>query len=195
MALSRSHDSETGHGGFIRTIEKIKSWCWWNTCVNDAKNYCKACRTCKMNKFHLEKPIPILSHPPVNKVFERLHIDLVGPLPKTSNGNKYIMTCIDAFSRYAICTALPNKMMSTVARAFVDEVIAAYGPISSLYSDRGLEWTGSDFRNAVKSLGVTQSFTTSFCPQSNGLCKRLNKTITEILRCLCYQTPNSWDSS
>ena len=105
------------------------------------------------------------------------------------------MTCIDAFSRFAICVPLMNKTMSCVARNFVDHVICAYGPIESLYTDRGLEWVGSDFKEAVRNLGISQSFTCAFSPNSNGLVERYNKSIIEILRCLCYEQPSSWDSS
>ena len=195
MALSRTHDHEVGHGAFRRTVERLKSWCWWSSCINDAYRYCKACRVCKVNKYHLEKPVPILSHPEVSRVFQRVHLDLVGPLPLTSQGHRYIMTCIDAFSRFAICVPLMNKTMSCVARNFVDHVICAYGPIESLYTDRGLEWVGSDFKEAVRNLGISQSFTCAFSPNSNGLVERYNKSIIEILRCLCYEQPSSWDSS
>ena len=36
---------------------------------------------------------------PVAKVFERMHIDLAGPLPKTSAGHEHIFICVDSFSR------------------------------------------------------------------------------------------------
>ena len=85
--------------------------------------------------------------------------------------------------------------MGTVARSFVDNVIGSFGSPISVYSDRGLEFTGKDFRQAVKRLGVQQNFTTSFHPTANGLCERFNRTLTEILRCLTYLQPNSWDLS
>ena len=158
-------------------------------------SYCKNCKVCKLNKNYAEKEIPILEHPKVSKVFERLHLDLIGPLELTNSGNKYIMTVIDSFSRFGISTAIPNKLMKTVARAFVDNVITKFGLCKSVYSDRGLEWTGSDFRKAVKALGISQNFTSSFSPQSNGLAERYNKSLVEILRCLTFEQPKSWDLS
>ena len=85
--------------------------------------------------------------------------------------------------------------MSTVARAFDEQVICAYGPVQSLYSDLGLEFQRQDSKQAVKSLGIRQSFTCSFSPQSNGLVERFNKTLVEILHCMIYEQPLSWDSS
>ena len=99
-------------------------------------------------------------------------MDLIGPLPESKKKNKYILTVIDAFSRFALCAPIPDKKMYTVARAMVDNVLSVIGCPEILYSDRGLEFTGCDFKEAVKFLGVTQNFTTSFNSQSNGLCER-----------------------
>ena len=76
--------------------------------------------------------------------------------------------------------------MMTVARAFVDNVLTKFGICEEIFSNCGLEWTGSDFKKAVKQMGISQNFTMSFNPQSNGLCERYNKSIIEILRCLTF---------
>ena len=122
-------------------------------------------------------------------------MDLIGPLPESRKGNKYILTVIDSFSRFVRVVALPDKKMYTVARAMVNDVFSIVGTPDILYSDRGLEFTGKDFREAVKSLGISQKFTTSFNPQSNGLAERFNRSLVEILRCLVFEQPLSWDES
>ena len=85
--------------------------------------------------------------------------------------------------------------MYTVARSMVNEVFGVIGVPDILYSDRGLEFTGRDFKQAVKKLGVNQNFTTAFNPQSNGMAERFNRTLVEILRCLVWEQPLSWDES
>ena len=139
--------------------------------------------------------IPILEHPEVTTVWSRVHMDLVGPLPESKKGHKYILTVIDSFSRFALTVPLPDKKMITVARAMVNEIFAVLGCPDILYSDCGLEFTGKDFREAVKSLGISQKFTTSFNPQSNGVAERFNRSLVEILRCLVFEQPLSWDES
>ena len=42
-------------------------------------------------------------------------IDLVGPLPKTARGNRYIVTLVDYFSKWPEAEALPDKTAETVA--------------------------------------------------------------------------------
>ena len=150
---------------------------------------------CKLNKSCIQVKTPILKQPESSYVWQHMHLDLVGPLPLTDNKNKYILTCIVSFSRFGICTAIPDKSMATVARSFVDNVIGVYGAIKTLYGDRGLEFSDKDFKAAVRGLGVNQNFTTAFHPAANEMCERLNRTLAEILRCMTYEQPRSWDLS
>ena len=42
-------------------------------------------------------------------------IDLIGPLPTTSNGNKYVVTLVDYFSKRPEASPLPDKSVFVVA--------------------------------------------------------------------------------
>ena len=59
---------------------------------------------------------------PVTKVWHRVGIDLVGPLPETKQGNKYIIALNDYFSKWpeATLTAIPTKEATCVARFLLD---------------------------------------------------------------------------
>lgn len=41
-------------------------------------------------------------------------IDLIGPLPRTARGNKYIVTLVDFFSKWPEAEALPDKSANAV---------------------------------------------------------------------------------
>ena len=43
-------------------------------------------------------------------------MDLIGPLPETSRGSKYIITLTDYFSKWAEAAPLPDKTAIGVAR-------------------------------------------------------------------------------
>ena len=42
-------------------------------------------------------------------------IDLIGPLPATSRGNKYVVTLVDYFSKWPEAAPLPDKTAEGVA--------------------------------------------------------------------------------
>lgn len=43
-------------------------------------------------------------------------VDMIGPLPQTENGNRYIITLVDYFSKWPEAEAVPDKSAITVAR-------------------------------------------------------------------------------
>ena len=43
-------------------------------------------------------------------------MDLIGPLPTTSQGHRFIVTLTDYFSKWAEAAPLPNKSANVVAR-------------------------------------------------------------------------------
>ena len=64
----------------------------------------------KFDKFTAElHPVPITSD-----VWHTIGMDLIGPLPTTPRGNKYIMTVSCYFSKYEICklTGVKSKITS-----------------------------------------------------------------------------------
>jgi hypothetical protein len=83
----------TGHFGIEVTYHRISQNYYWPNLYKDIENYIKACDVCqrkgklrKNNSLH-----PIETKPP----FEKIGIDLVGPLSLTSNNNRYIVVAID----------------------------------------------------------------------------------------------------
>jgi hypothetical protein len=58
--------------------------------------------------------------------FQRMNIDLVGPLNTTKAGYTYILSCIDAFTNYVMFVPLLNKEAATVVEAFFRKVICVH---------------------------------------------------------------------
>lgn len=67
----------------------------------DVANYVKTSDSCQRNKTprnSLKQPIEITTTS--EKAFERVALDIVGPLPLTENGNKYILTLQDDLTKF-----------------------------------------------------------------------------------------------
>lgn len=47
--------------------------------------------------------------------YMQVGIDLIGPLPVTPRGNKYVVTLVDYFSKWPEASALPDKNATGVA--------------------------------------------------------------------------------
>jgi hypothetical protein len=46
---------------------------------------------------------------PISSMGFRWHVDLAGPLPHSKRGSRYIMVCIEAFSKYLVAVPIPDK--------------------------------------------------------------------------------------
>ena len=91
--LTQYHDSIMGgghHQGPERTYHCIKAKYHWDGMYADVHTHVKACDTCQRvkNTPHLKRAP--LQPMPCADVFERWHMDFLGPLHETNKGNRYI---------------------------------------------------------------------------------------------------------
>ena len=132
-----------GHMGIRRTIEQVQKRGYWRYWRRDVRRFCRQCQTCAEyfrgqlpRTAHLQ---PLLTGAP----FERLHIDLTGPHPRSRRGSVYIVTCIDPFTKWAEAFPAPNKEAATVARIIVEQIICRFGCPIAILSDQGKEVDGN----------------------------------------------------
>ncbi|XP_076047380.1 uncharacterized protein LOC143028912 [Oratosquilla oratoria] len=78
-----------GHGGFQVTLDRLQKFAFWLK-MSDIKAFIKNCTVCIMCKPSYDHPAPLSHFPDVNKSFEIVHVDPIGPLTTTIDGAKYI---------------------------------------------------------------------------------------------------------
>lgn len=100
-ALKSYHDSlaGSGHLGIDKVRSSLLQKYWWNTMHGDIVEYIKSCDRCQRAKRNYDPSKRPCSPMPQVGRFERWHIDILGPLYKTSEGYEYIHLVVDAFSR------------------------------------------------------------------------------------------------
>jgi hypothetical protein len=124
--------------------------------------------------------------------FQRVAVDILGPLPITSSGNKYLLVLTDYFSKWAEALPLPNQEAQTIADALLDHVFTRFGMPSELHSDQGRNFDGHLVRMICERLGIYKTRTTRYHPQSDGQTERMNRTLLSSLAKLCHED-RSWD--
>ena len=112
---------------------------------------------------------------------ERVAMDLMGPLPVTEDGNKWIMVVADYNSRWMEAYALPNAKAETVAAKFVSEFICRFGAPNELHTDQGTNFESEVFRGVCSILGIAKTRTTAYNPKSDGLVERFNRTLMAMV--------------
>jgi len=109
-------------------------------------------------------------------LWDHVHINIVGPLPP-SDGQTYMLTCIDRFPRWPEAIPLSDITAETGARVFMTRQVANFGVPSTVSTDRGRQFESSLFQTLTEMLGFKRIRTTSYHPSSHGMveCFRLLK--------------------
>ena len=121
----------------------------------DIKNYINNCKDCQKNKVtnrKIKQPMVITSTS--FKPFERIALDIVGPLITTLVGNNYILTMQDDLTKFSLGVPLPNHQANTVAEAFVIHFVCQHGLPQSILTDQGTEFLSDIFTEVCKLLKI-----------------------------------------
>ena len=124
-------------------------------------------------------------------VGEKLNVDLVGPLPTTPDGYRYVLTMQDNFSRHVSAVLLKTKEAVEVARKLIDHYIAVYGCPLQIYSDNGTEFKNTVWAEVIKKPRVKQTFTPPYNPSSNQV-ERFHRVLNNMLRIYGQKNDHAW---
>ncbi|MGL5763923.1 MAG: reverse transcriptase domain-containing protein, partial [Plesiomonas shigelloides] len=132
------------HPGIKATQKLVSTRYVWPTMNRDVRNWTRECQLCQKNKVTRHTHSAPGSFSPPDGRFSNVHLDLVGPLPP-SNGFRYLLTCVDRFTRWMDAIPISSITAESVARAFVERWIAQFGCPSVITTDRGAQFNSQLF--------------------------------------------------
>ena len=193
-AITYLHQNVGGHEGIGRTLKRAAKLYTWTGMFQGIRQHILQCQACASYKPSNCPRATLRQFEAVHVPFERVHIDLIGPLKRSVRGKTYILTVVDAFTHWVELVALPNKEAHTVAKAFLDSVVNRHGNVQSIVTDRGKEFTSNILKELCVNLKISKILTSPHRPQGNGLVERFNRQIIDILRTVSKGDPNNWDT-
>jgi Integrase core domain len=129
-----------------------------------------------------QPPAPVQPIPVPTARFSHVHVDIVGPLPCSSDNFSYILTAVDRSTRWAEAFPLRATTAADCAAAFTAGWVARFGVPAHITSDRGVQFTSSFWAAVMGRLGIKHIMTTAFHPQSNGAVERFHRRLKDSLR-------------
>jgi hypothetical protein len=181
-----------GHFGIARTQELIGRRFFWPRWKSDVTKCVGTCLPCLQRKGPGVRVRPPMKKYLSSEPFQRVAIDILGPLPLTPSGNKYLLVLTDYFSKWVEALPLPNQEAQTIADALLDNVFTRFGMPTELHSDQGRNFDGNLVKMMCERLGIYKTRTTRYHPQSDGQTERMNRTLLSSLAKLCHDE-RSWD--
>lgn len=182
----------SGHAGMTRMVNNIKRKYYWPGLDLDVRRYvskCKMCQTMKQGKY-TKQPLNITTT--ATTAFEKIFLDLVGPLDKDESGNCYILTLQCELTKYIEAYPLPNKETITVANALVSNFILRFGIPRSIATDRGTEFVSLVMEQVCSLLKIEKLTSVAYHHQSIGSLEIAHKHLGVFLRTYCSNSSYSW---
>jgi hypothetical protein len=185
-------DPVGGHQGINRTVDRIKLYVSWPNMREDITDYIRTCEICQKMKYSREKLCQLQITNTQAEPWKKLSLDIVGPLPCTEEGHKYILTCQDNLSKYLIAEPLRNQTVEEVSVALTHRVFLVYGIPGVILTDQGSNFMSEVFKGICKLFEIEKLNTVAYHPESNCALKRSHKTLVTYLRSYVDSKPSSW---
>jgi len=153
-------------------------WPSMNAEVGEMAKNCVDCQTAKVQSHIKLTPVPI-AVPPVR--FKEVNCDIVGPLPTTKEGYKYLLTAIDRFSRFPEAYPLKTVTAEVVTDTLHREWFSRYGYPDTIYTDQGVQYASALFKQFCSLTKTAHVMTTPYNPRANGMIERFHRTLKHAI--------------
>lgn len=183
----------SGHFGVRKTLHRLRQSFYWGRCRRDVEDFCRRCDSCTARKGPSGRSHAPLQQFPVGAPMERVAVDVVGPLPRSDKGNRYVLSAIDYFTKWPEGYALPDQEAETVVDALLEGMFSRFGVPETIHSHQGRNFESRVFSSMCDRLGARKTRTTPLRPQSDGLVERFHRTLGQQLAILTAQHQRDWD--
>ncbi len=114
LELAHSHPL-AGYLGAANTTQRIRDRFHWPGMEAEVKRFGQSCSTCQKTSQRMPPPSPLIPLPIIEMPFERIGMDLVGPLPKSARGHEHILVIVDYATRYLEAVPLRKATAKSIA--------------------------------------------------------------------------------
>lgn len=193
--ISEYHASAIGgHKGITKTFRRIRDRYYWPRMKFAVEEFIKNCRNCQLKKLvrrKVRQPMVLTDTP--DTAFDKISMDIMGPLSATANDNSYILTIQDLLTKYSLAIPLKHAGAVDVAEALTNEFICIYGAPKALLTDQGTHFINSLLRAIARKFKISHFTTTAYRPQANGSVERSHHVLWEYLKLIATGNKD-WDA-
>jgi len=182
-----------GHLRFQKCIEKIQQRYWWPNLRKDLQKWLEACVECQTRNPNGITPVNTMMNIRVDKPWDTIGMDLVGPITTSDQGNRFVLVLTDYFTKWTEAFALAEHSAYTIASVLMKNVITRYGAPKRIITDRGKEFLSEIIKDVMFLLQIQKINTTAYHPQTDGLVERFNRTLITMLSMYTKQGQTDWD--
>ncbi|KAI2643858.1 Transposon Ty3-I Gag-Pol polyprotein [Labeo rohita] len=191
--LHFAHDNPlSGHLGCMKTLRRLLIVVYWPEIQQDVWDYCKRCQSCQQYKPRIPKLSGTLKSTPVKEPGYMVGIHLMGPFPRSTKLNEYLLVTVDYCSKPRTTV---SQLLNATCRQWgaIQKLTTTYYPQTNLtegvnrvfVKDNHWNWDQwiRDFRFAINS---SWQESTNYTPTEVALGRKLKGPL-ELLQ---YHSPD-----
>jgi hypothetical protein len=190
-AIERAHHT-VAHKAVDATVAKLHKtvyfsgmYCWVNETL-------QRCETCQVKKGSIPKQRGLLVNHVTGYPFQKISKDFVGPLPRLKNGNQYMLTVSDCFTRWLEAFPCCRANAQVVVNKLVTEIFPRFKVCDQIHSDQGSQFLSDLVTEVVAMHGIRQSSMPSYNPKSNPV-ERQHRSLGDAIKALTEGDQIAWE--
>lgn len=193
--IKHLHDpAQYAHGGFHKTLMRLRKWYFWPTMAKDVKSYTDECEICVSTKALNKTNTPQMGEQlKSERPFQLLYIDFMGPYPRTKGGNCFIFVGLDALTRFSFLIPMKVASSQKVVAFLSRELFRMIGVPEMIFSDNGSQFSSKLFESLMLKYGITHLKSPFYTPQANAA-ERVNRSVVAVVRAYVNQH-SDWDEN
>ncbi|GJR91633.1 putative reverse transcriptase domain-containing protein [Tanacetum coccineum] len=194
--MHESHKSKYSiHPGSDKMYQDLKKLYWWPNMKAIIAEYVGKCLTCSRVKAECQKPSGLLVQPEIPMwKWERITMDFVTKLPRTSNGHDTIWVIVDRLTKSAhFIPTRETDSMETLTRLYIKKIVSRHGVPISIISDRDSHFTSRFWQSLQSALGTQLDMSTAYHPETDGQSERTIQTLEDMLRACVIDFGKGWE--
>ncbi|GKA46667.1 putative reverse transcriptase domain-containing protein [Tanacetum coccineum] len=183
------------HPGSDKMYQGQKKLYWWPNMKVIIAEYVGKCLTCFRVKAECQKPSGLLVQPEIPMwKWERITMDFITKLPKTSNGHDTIWVIVDRLTKSAhFIPTRETDSMETLTRLYIKEIVSRHGVPISIISDCDSHFTFRLWQSLQSALGTQLDISTAYHPETDGQSERTIQTLEDMLRACVIDFGKGWE--
>lgn len=193
--IKNAHDPpSSAHCGTAKTLEKLRRHYYWPHMGREVYRYVSACQICKQMKapnFTLRPPMG--GQFVVERPFQRLCVDLIGPYPRSKKGNTCALVVLDQFTKFVFVKPLRSATTCAITSFLENDTFQLFGVPETIHTDNGSQFISAEFKRLLSKYAIRHTFTAVYSPQSNAS-ERVNRTLLAAIRTYVKRDHREWDT-
>ncbi|GJV07160.1 putative reverse transcriptase domain-containing protein [Tanacetum coccineum] len=185
LIMHESHKSKYSiHPGSDKMYQDLKKLYWWPNMKAIIAEYVGKCLTCSRVKAECQKPSGLLIQPEIPTwKWERITMDFITKLPKTSSGHDTIWVIVDRLTKSAhFIPTRATDSMETLTRLYIKEIVSRHGVPISIISDHDSHFTSRFWQSLQNALGTQLDMSTTYHPKTDRQSERTIQTLEDMLQ-------------